>query len=87
MERSTRRPSTCCRQRLVEGDTRSGRDLEATETSARHEALIDEAHPPAARSAVPTFFHEGRMFWGNDRLPLLEAALRGAELPRWRERG
>ena len=32
---------------------------------------------------VPTFFVGGRMFWGNDRLPLLEAALCGAELPRW----
>jgi 2-hydroxychromene-2-carboxylate isomerase len=33
---------------------------------------------------VPTFFLEDRMFWGNDRLQLLEAALRGANLPRWR---
>jgi 2-hydroxychromene-2-carboxylate isomerase len=59
------------------------RDLESPDTRARHEALIDEA---AARGAfgVPTFFFGGRMFWGNDRLPLLEAALRGANLPRWR---
>ena len=59
------------------------RSLDSPETRARHEALIDEA---AARGAfgVPTFFFDGRMFWGNDRLPLLEAALRGANLPRWR---
>lgn len=61
------------------------RDLDAPQTRARHEALIDEA---ARRGAfgVPTFFVGERMFWGNDRLPLLEAALRGTELPRWRDR-
>ena len=59
------------------------RALGSPDTRARHETLIDEA---AARGAfgVPTFFLEDRMFWGNDRLPLLEAALRGANLPRWR---
>jgi 2-hydroxychromene-2-carboxylate isomerase len=53
------------------------RDLAMPETSARHEGLLDEA---AARGAfgVPTFFLGDRMFWGNDRLVLLEAALRGA---------
>ena len=52
------------------------RDLASADIRARHEALIDEA---AARGAfgVPTFFLDGRMFWGNDRLPLLEAALGG----------
>ena len=61
------------------------RDLEAPQIQARHAALIDEA---ARRGAfgVPTFFVGQQMFWGNDRLPLLEAALRGMELPRWRER-
>ncbi|MBN9490828.1 MAG: 2-hydroxychromene-2-carboxylate isomerase [Alphaproteobacteria bacterium] len=60
------------------------RDLDAPEIRARHAALIDEA---AQRGAfgVPTFFVGQQMFWGNDRLPLLEAALRGTELPRWRE--
>ncbi len=59
------------------------RDLDAPETRARHEALLDEA---GARGAfgVPTFFLGDRMFWGNDRLPLLEAALGGTVLPRWR---
>ena len=53
------------------------RDLAMPETRARHESLLDEA---AARGAfgVPTFFLGDRMFWGNDRLVLLEAALRGA---------
>jgi 2-hydroxychromene-2-carboxylate isomerase len=59
------------------------RNLESPGLRAQHEALIDEA---AARGAfgVPTFFLGDRMFWGNDRLPLLEAALGGVELPRWR---
>jgi 2-hydroxychromene-2-carboxylate isomerase len=59
------------------------RDLDLPETRARHEALIDEAHARGA-FGVPTFFLDGRLFWGNDRLPLLEAALSGADLPRWR---
>ncbi|MBS0527531.1 MAG: DsbA family protein [Proteobacteria bacterium] len=61
------------------------RDLGLPETRARHAALIDEA---AGRGAfgVPTFFLDGRMFWGNDRLPLLESALRAVELPRWPRR-
>jgi 2-hydroxychromene-2-carboxylate isomerase len=48
--------------------------LRAPETASRHEALIAEA---AARGAfgVPTFFLGDRLFWGNDRLVLLEAAL------------
>ena len=35
------------------------------------------------RPGAPRFFLGGRMFWGNDRLPLLEAALRGVALPHW----
>ncbi len=56
------------------------RDLEAPETRARHDSLLDEA---AARGAfgVPTFFLGERMFWGNDRLMLLEAALGGKAMP------
>jgi 2-hydroxychromene-2-carboxylate isomerase len=60
------------------------RDLTSPATRARHEGLIDEAQARGA-FGVPTFFLDGRMFWGNDRLPLLESALRGVELPRWRE--
>ena len=51
--------------------------LEAPETRARHEALIDEAEARGA-FGVPTFFLGRQMFWGNDRLPLLEAALGGS---------
>jgi len=56
------------------------RDLDAPEARARHDSLLEEA---AARGAfgVPTFFLGERMFWGNDRLVLLEAALEGASLP------
>ena len=53
------------------------RDLDAPQTRARHEALLDEAEARGA-FGVPTFFLGDRMFWGNDRLPLLEAALGGS---------
>jgi 2-hydroxychromene-2-carboxylate isomerase len=58
------------------------RDIESAETRSRHETLVDEAERRGA-FGVPTFFLDGRMFWGNDRLPLLEAALGGADLPGW----
>jgi 2-hydroxychromene-2-carboxylate isomerase len=50
------------------------RDLAAPATRTRHDALLTEA---AERGAfgVPTFFLGQQMFWGNDRLVLLEAAL------------
>jgi 2-hydroxychromene-2-carboxylate isomerase len=50
------------------------RDLLAPATRTRHDALLTEA---AERGAfgVPTFFLGQQMFWGNDRLVLLEAAL------------
>jgi 2-hydroxychromene-2-carboxylate isomerase len=52
------------------------RDLRSSETAGRHEALLDEARTRGA-FGVPTFFVGERMFWGNDRLVLLEAALGG----------
>jgi 2-hydroxychromene-2-carboxylate isomerase len=52
----------------------------ASETRARHEALLDEAQARGA-FGVPTFFLGDRMFWGNDRLVLLEAALSGKAMP------
>jgi 2-hydroxychromene-2-carboxylate isomerase len=52
------------------------RDLAAADTRGRHEALIEEAERRGA-FGVPTFFLGERMFWGNDRLVLLEAALGG----------
>lgn len=55
------------------------RDLVSSQTRARHEGLLDEARTRGA-FGVPTFFLDEQMFWGNDRLVLLEAALvrRGA---------
>ena len=50
------------------------RDLQAPRTRVRHERLLDEAKVRGA-FGVPTFFLGDRMFWGNDRLVLLEAAL------------
>lgn len=52
------------------------RDLESPEASARHDALLDEARARGA-FGVPTIFLGEQMFWGNDRLVLLEAALAG----------
>ena len=56
------------------------RDLAAPATRTRHDALLAEA---AERGAfgVPTFFLGQQMFWGNDRLVLLEAALGGKAMP------
>ena len=50
------------------------RGLASLATRGKHAALLDEA---AKRGAfgVPTFFLGKQMFWGNDRLVLLEAAL------------
>ena len=51
-------------------------DLASPAIRMRHEDLLEEAHARGA-FGVPTFFLGERMFWGNDRLVLLEAALRG----------
>jgi 2-hydroxychromene-2-carboxylate isomerase len=56
------------------------RDLDAPKTRARHDTLLDEARTRGA-FGVPTFFVGDRMFWGNDRLVLLEAALAGVNMP------
>ena len=50
------------------------RDLAASQTRTRHEGLLEEARARGA-FGVPTFFLGDRMFWGNDRLVLLEAVL------------
>jgi 2-hydroxychromene-2-carboxylate isomerase len=52
-------------------------DLQSSQTRGRHDGLLDEARARGA-FGVPTFFLGEQMFWGNDRLVLLEAALRGA---------
>jgi 2-hydroxychromene-2-carboxylate isomerase len=56
------------------------RDLAASTTRVRHDALLDEAQARGA-FGVPTFFVGKQMFWGNDRLVLLEAALAGKIMP------
>jgi len=61
-------------------------DLQAPETRARHDSLLDEAKARGA-FGVPTFFLGDRMFWGNDRLVLLEAALGGTGMPPFRPAG
>jgi 2-hydroxychromene-2-carboxylate isomerase len=57
------------------------RDLVAPETRTRHDGLVEEARTRGA-FGVPTFFLDDRMFWGNERLVLLEAALAGTAMPR-----
>ena len=57
------------------------RELAAPETRRRHQGLVEEARGRGA-FGVPTFFLGDRMFWGNDRLVLLEAALAGTAMPR-----
>ena len=56
------------------------RGVTAPRTRARHEGLLDEARMRGA-FGVPTFFVGERMFWGNDRLVLLESALAGTLPP------
>ena len=51
--------------------------LEDPATAELHEAALQEAHRRGA-FGVPTFFIGERLFWGNDRLPLVEHALRKA---------
>ena len=51
--------------------------LDDPATAETHEAALQAAHRRGA-FGVPTFFLGERMFWGNDRLVLLEHALRKA---------
>ena len=59
------------------------RDLGSPTTRARHDSLLEEARTHGA-FGVPTFFVDRQMFWGNDRLVLLEAALAGKPMPRFK---
>ena len=52
------------------------RDLDSSEIDAQHEELLMRALN-AGVFGVPTFPVGDRMFWGNDRLPLVEHALAG----------
>lgn len=56
------------------------REFAMPQTRTRHDSLLDEARRRGA-FGVPTFFLGERMFWGNDRLVLLEAALAGVDMP------
>ncbi len=51
--------------------------LDDPATAELHEAALQEAHRRGA-FGVPTFFVGKRLFWGNDRLVLVEHALRKA---------
>ena len=62
--------------RLGLDSQRFQRELRSPETTGRHDALLDEARARGV-FGVPTFFVGEQMFWGNDRLVLLEAALDG----------
>ncbi len=48
--------------------------LDAPEVVAKHEAVLARALGDGV-FGVPSFLLDDRLFWGNDRLPLLEAAL------------
>jgi 2-hydroxychromene-2-carboxylate isomerase len=52
--------------------------LEDPATAELHEAALQAAHRRGA-FGVPTFFVGKRLFWGNDRLPLVAHALRKAQ--------
>ena len=52
--------------------------LDDPATAENHEAALQAAHRGGA-FGVPTFFLGEQMFWGNDRLVLLEHALREAQ--------
>lgn len=53
-------------------------DLDSPDLAREHERHIVEA---GARGVfgVPTFLYGDRLYWGNDRLVLLQAALESAE--------
>lgn len=67
---------SCLPQRLGLDEAAFRRDLAAPRTRERHDGLLEEARMRGA-FGVPTFFLGKQMFWGNDRLVLLEAAMRG----------
>ena len=52
-------------------------DLDSPELAQEHEQRILEVESRGA-FGVPTFFYGDDLYWGNDRLVLLEAALRAA---------
>ena len=57
--------------------TRFESDLDSPELAQEHEQRILEVESRGV-FGVPTFLHGDELYWGNDRLALLEAALKGA---------
>lgn len=53
-------------------------DLDSPEAEVTHERHLAEAEDRGV-FGVPTFLYSDRLYWGNDRLVLLEAALKGTE--------
>lgn len=51
-------------------------DLDSPELAQEHEQRISEVESRGV-FGVPTFLHRDELYWGNDRLVLLEAALKG----------
>ena len=51
-------------------------DLESAELEEMHARRVRDAVAVGA-FGVPSFHFDGRLFWGNDRLVLLEAAIEG----------
>jgi 2-hydroxychromene-2-carboxylate isomerase len=63
-----------------------GAALETPETEAAHAATIADALA-AGVFGVPSFVLGGRVFWGNDRLPLVRHRLLEGQAPNQRKRG
>ena len=53
-------------------------DLDSSEVEVTHERHVAEMEDRGV-FGVPTFLYSDRLYWGNDRLVLLEAALKGTE--------
>ena len=53
-------------------------DLDSSGLAKEHERRIAEVEARGV-FGVPTFLYRDRLYWGNDRLVLLEATLKSAE--------
>lgn len=53
-------------------------DLDSPEVEATHERYLTDAEERGV-FGVPTFLYDDQLYWGNDRLVLLEAALTRSE--------
>ncbi len=64
-------------KRLFQAIFVEGRAVAEADTVEMHEAVLQEAHRRGA-FGVPTFFIGERLFWGNDRLVLVEHFIKRA---------